>query len=376
MIPFNRPYIAQTAQQQLEKALQSGHHSGNGPTSLIAESLLNKLTPGHSNLLTPSCSHALEVSIRALGIGEGDEVIVPSFTFTSTANAVLLSGATPVLVDIDENTQCIDLIKVDEAITSKTRGIIVVHYAGISPNMNLLQQICAKNELYLIEDNAHGLGGSYKGRPLGTFGDISCHSFHETKNIQTGEGGSIATANSKLLSFIEVLREKGTNRSHFFRGQVDKYTWQSIGSSWIQSDILASLLVSQLEEFSFIQSARQHIWNSYDIELKSWAEHNNVRLPTVPEDSIQPAHLFYLIMPSLETRTKFISHMKSNGVMTPFHYQSLHNSPAGEQYCKTSGSFTNSIRASNCLVRLPIWASLSKSELNHILESVIEFKVS
>jgi dTDP-4-amino-4,6-dideoxygalactose transaminase len=305
-----------------------------------------------------------------LGIGPGDEVIVPSFTFSSTVNAVVMAGATPVFVDVDPLTFNIDVEAVKSAMTSRTKAIIAVHYAGISCDLEQLREICCGQGAALIEDNAHGLGGSFRGQALGTFGDISTLSFHETKNIHCGEGGAIVINKDGLLDSVEIMREKGTNRAAFFLGQVDKYTWIGEGSSWILSDLLSGILIAQLDEFEEIQSNRTQIWNMYYTELRQWSELNGYQLPTVPKDSKHPAHLFYLIAPSLEDRQAKLKTLRDRNILATFHYQSLHSSPAGLRFGRSHGSFKNTDIASDQLLRLPLWPDMSENDIERVIGAV------
>jgi len=376
MIRFNQPYVSQHARDKLLEVLFAPKLSGNGPYSAEAEAQLELRFGGKKHFLVPSCTHALEMACRAIGLKEGDEVIVPSFTFTSTANCVALTGATLVFSDVNASTLSLDLESIKRNITSKTRAVIVVHYGGISSDIKEIANLCKESGIYLIEDNAHGLGGQFEGSNLGTFGDLSTASFHDTKNLQTGEGGSLAVNNLELMESIEVLREKGTNRSQFFRGAVDKYTWQSVGSSWIQSDILAGFLLGQLVDFEKTQARRHQIWNCYREGLEIWATQNNLRIPIVPNSISHPAHLFYLIFNSLGDRTNYISHMEKRGINVAFHYQSLHSSPAGSIYGKFTDSMKITNQVSDCLVRLPLWPDLTNLEVEKVIQASIDFKIS
>jgi dTDP-4-amino-4,6-dideoxygalactose transaminase len=356
--------------------LSSGHLSGAGEYSKLAESMLSELTSGQPHLLTPSCSHALELSIRALDIGPGDEVIIPSFNFTSAANAIVLAGAKPVFVDTESKTHCLDVDLVAAAITPNTKAVIVVHYGGVGFKLHELVELCKKHNLYLIEDNAHGLGGVYDGKKLGTFGDLATYSFHETKNIHSGEGGSISFKDPKIRDKLEILRQKGTDRSRFSRGLVDKYTWQDAGSSWIQSDILAAFLVSQLESFESIQEIRHSIWSKYHQGLEDWAKENKFALLDPIANSGHTAHLFSIVFEEAIQQTEFISYMAENGVSTPFHYQALHESHAGLIYGRSIGDFENTKRAASRLVRLPLWPGMSEPQIAKVIELTIRFKSS
>jgi dTDP-4-amino-4,6-dideoxygalactose transaminase len=369
-IPFNKPYVPPIAKRYLESVLDSSHHSGDGKYSKKAEEKLSRLTDSKRQMLTPSCSHALEISMLALGLGPDDEVIVPSFTFTSCANAIVLSGATPVFVDVSLSNFCLDPDKYEQAITHRTKAVIVVHYAGVSAEMSRILEISRKNNIAIVEDNAHGLGGFFEDRPLGSMGTFSTQSFHETKNLQCGEGGSIGVNDVSHIELIEILREKGTNRSNFFRGAVDKYTWVGKGSSWIQSDILAALLLGQIDDFELIQNRREKIWNTYADELKIWAETNEIRIPFIPSYAKHTAHIFYMIFKSKDDRDSMQDFLRSKEINAPFHYQPLHSSLAGKKYGKQSGTFSGTEVAGNQLLRLPIWYELSESQLSYIIEAV------
>lgn len=373
-IPFNFPYVAESSLEHFQKVLSSGHLSGAGEYSKLAELKLSEITSGQPHLLTPSCSHSLELAIRALEIGQGDEVIIPSFNFTSAANAIVLAGARPVFVDIDSKTQCLEVDLVISAITPSTRAVIVVHYGGVGYRLGELVELCKKRDLYLIEDNAHGLGGEYRGQKLGTFGDLATYSFHETKNIHSGEGGSISFKDPKIKERIEILREKGTDRSRFFRGLVDKYSWQEAGSSWIQSDILAAFLVSQLEKFDLIQQLRHSIWSRYYEGLSGWALENKFSLLDPFEHPGHTAHLFSIIFEADNQLAEFISHMANQGVSTPFHYQALHESQAGLLFGRSQGRLDNTKRAASRLVRLPLWPGMTEAQILYVIESATRFK--
>lgn len=374
MIPFNKPYIASSTFDYLKSSIESGRTSGDGPyTKTASENLSHKFLEAEV-LLTPSCTHALELAIRALRIGAGDEVIVPSFTFTSTANAVAIAGATPVFVDIDSLTQNIDIEATLSAITSRTKAVFAINYGGVAAPLEKLRVICEKREISLLEDNAHGLGATLRGRPLGTFGVFGTQSFHETKNLQVGEGGALVINDQSLLEECEILREKGTNRSRFFRGQVDKYSWVDVGSSWLLADTLAAILVAQLEDFEKIQEQRHKIWNYYDSELTQWAAANDVQKMHVPDEHGHSAHMYYLVLPTLDSRTRFIEHLSQQGIQAAFHYQPLHDSIAGMKFGVARGTFANTFRAANQLVRLPLWAGLSENDIQRILDSVTSFQ--
>lgn len=376
VIPFNKPYYPRSTHQHVLDSLNSGHTAGDGPQTRVVAEQLQQMFTGADVLLTPSCTHALELAVRLLEPKPGDEIIVPSFTFTSTANAIILGGATPVFVDIESETQNIDLSLVEEAVGPRTIAVFCINYAGIAPRLQDLRELCNKKGLVLLEDNAHGLGASVSGRALGTIGTMATQSFHETKNIQCGEGGCLVLNEHELLERAEILREKGTDRSRFFRGQVDKYTWVSAGSSWLLADTLAAVLRSQLDNISLIQQDRYRTWSRYYESLHPWAEINGASIMAVPSDCVQPSHMFYVMMPSLTTRSALIAHLRDRGVTAAFHYQPLHSSQAGVKFGRTSGSFSNTIRAADQLLRLPLWAGMTTQQVERVVEAVLTFRVN
>lgn len=375
MIPFNEPSFDQLELDLLLQAARGGHSSGNGPFTHRAEGLLEEIQGSGRALLATSCTHALEMSARLLDLQPSDEVIVPSYTFVSTASAFMWNGARPVFADVSEKTLNIDLESVESLITERTRAICIVHYAGIGAEPEKFAEMSAKYGLTLIEDNAHGLGASYGSQKLGTFGSMSTLSFHETKNITCGEGGALTLNDPSLVERAEILREKGTNRANFLRGQVDKYTWVDNGSSWVMSDLLAALLVGQLERFHQINRSRLHLWHRYFESLSDWASDSNVALPFVPDRAEHVGHMFYLRLPNQEARDRFIQHMKQRGIFAVFHYQPLHTSPVGIALGQNIKSLPNSERAGQTLVRLPIFASLKDDKQTEIIEAVLKFRV-
>jgi dTDP-4-amino-4,6-dideoxygalactose transaminase len=374
IIPFNRPAFVENETNYVMDALQKGHMSGDGEYTKKCNALLENITGAGKVLLTTSCTHALEMTAILADIQPGDEVIIPSFTFVSTVNAFVLRGAKPVFADIRPDTLNLDETKIEALITPRTKAIVPVHYAGVGCEMDAILAIARKHNLLVIEDNAHGLFGKYKGKNLGTFGDMATQSFHETKNISMGEGGAILINNPALFDRAEIIREKGTNRSRFFRGQVDKYSWVDIGSSYLPSEALAAVLLSQLEARESIQAKRKHIWDSYARSLSSWAEEYEVRFPIIPDHCEQPYHMFYMLMPSLETRTRFISHLKSKGVIAVFHYLPLHLSDMGIKFGGKPGDCTVTEDISDRLVRLPMFYNLPEDDLNYVIEQIQSFK--
>ncbi len=373
MIPFNRPYTTGRETVLMADAVARGHLSGDGHYTKTASSLLSDITTVPHVLLTTSCTHALEMAALLLELGEGDEVIMPSFTFVSCANAFALRGARPVFVDIRLDTHNIDEYLVEAAITTRTKAILVVNYAGVGCEMNVIRDVADRHGLIVIEDNAHGLGGTYEGRQLGSFGDIATLSFHETKNIQCGEGGALLLSNETYVERAEVIREKGTNRSRFFRGQVDKYTWVDIGSSYLPSDLLAAFLTAQLEDFASIQAQRMAIWHHYAQTLDAWAQDVRFTLPAAASHTVHPGHLFGLMAPDLATRQSLIRHLAEQGVKAVFHYVPLHSSPAGRRF-NPDVELPVTDLVSDRLVRLPLFAGLLEQELARVVEAVLAFR--
>lgn len=372
-IPFNRPTWIGNEFEYVLKTLENGHTSGNGPFSKKVEELISLEIGCSRTLLTTSCTHALEMTALLLQLQPGDEVIVPSFTFVSTASAFMLHGARPVFVDVQSDTLNINPDQVAAAITPRTRAICLVHYGGVGAQMELLMSLAAKHGLMIIEDNAHGLFGKYNGQYLGTFGNLATQSFHETKNIACGEGGALIINDKSLVERAEILREKGTDRSKFLRGQVDKYTWVDVGSSWVQSDILAAILFGQLERKEEIYRARTAIYDRYDHELASWAAANNVRTPFVPTGCEHTAHVFHLRFERGDQRDRFIAHLADRGVNAVFHYQPLHLSAVGQQLGGKLGQCPVTEHAGDCLVRLPLFSSMTTEQQTHVVEAVTSF---
>ena len=372
-IPFNRADIGKHDIELLSESISAGHISGNGPFTKRAEEQITKTLGNERTLLTTSCTHALEMSALLLGLKPGDEVIVPAFTFVSTASAFMLYGAKPVFVDVRQDTLNIDLDQVEAAITPLTRAICVVHYGGVACEMDRLTKLAKDNNLILIEDNAHGLFAKYRGKYLGTFGALATQSFHETKNITCGEGGALVINDASLAERAEILREKGTDRTKFLRGQVDKYTWVDVGSSWVISDLLAAILFGQLSRADEIYRQRMNIWNRYHNELQTWAAKHDVTLPTVPEGCEHTGHVYHLRFQHGVQRDKFIEHLKQLGIYAVFHYQPLHLSTVGRTLGGQDGQFPVTESAGDCLVRLPLFNSLTSDEQTYIIDSVKVF---
>ena len=359
MIPFNKPYMTGRELEYISMAHEAGHLSGDGPFTRQCNEHLVALTGAASALLTHSCTAALEMAAMLLDLQPGDEVIMPSFTFVSTANAFVLRGAVPVFVDIRPDTLNLDERLVEAAITPRTRAICVVHYAGVSCEMDAIMDIASRHGLMVVEDAAQGIYSSYRGRPLGTIGDIGCLSFHETKNVISGEGGALLLRDPVFAERAEIIREKGTNRSRFFRGQVDKYTWVDVGSSYLPSELIAAFLAAQLEAGGAITQRRMAIWNRYHAWAESHEMRGLLRRPFVPDHCGHNAHMYYLLMPSIGHRTEFMARMKAAGVSTVFHYIPLHTSPAGISHGRSaSRTLPVTDLTSDCLVRLPIWVGL------------------
>ncbi len=373
MIPFNEPCLIGPESEYILEAFRERHISGDGTYTRRCHELLEREVGVSKALLTTSCTHALEMAALLLDFGPGDEVILPAFTFVSCANAFVLRGAQPVFADIQPDTLNIDPAEVAALITSRTKAVLVVHYAGVACDMSRLQELADKYKIHIIEDNAHGLFGTYRDRPLGSLGTLATLSFHETKNFTCGEGGALLIRDSALGDRAEIIREKGTNRSQFFRGQVDKYSWVDIGSSFLPSDILAAFLYAQLEKRESIQRARRNIWERYDAALASWSAANGIRRPIVPAGCGQAYHMYYLLFPSLGERGRFIDFMRAAGIASVFHYLPLNRSEmakklGAERPCPVTEEL------SDCLVRLPFYTSLSESDQQLVIERVQQFR--
>jgi dTDP-4-amino-4,6-dideoxygalactose transaminase len=373
-IPFNRPSLVGKEFEYMQEAIANWHISGDGPFTKRCNALLQEALGVPNVLLTTSCTHALEMAALLLDIQPGDEVIVPSFTFVTTANAFALRGAKPVFADIRPDTLNIDEAKLERLITPRTRAILVVHYAGVGCEMDDICHIAERHGVVIVEDNAHGLFGRYKGRHLGTFGSLASLSFHETKNFTCGEGGALIINDPQYVERAEMIREKGTDRSRFFRGQVDKYTWVDLGSSYLPSDILAAFLYAQLEARDQIQSQRQRVWEYYYDNLQDWAEDNGVRLPTVPDYCEQPYHLFYLLLPSLKERQTFMAHLRTNNVASVFHYLPLHLSRMGQRFGGKAGDCPVTEDISDRLARLPFHNSVTEEDQERVVSLVKQFR--
>ena len=370
MIPFNRPYMTGNELGYIQEAHAAGHLAGNGQFSLRCTEWLENRIGSERALLTHSCTAALEMAAILSAVGPGDEVIMPSFTFVSTANAFVLRGATPVFVDIRPDTLNLDESLIETAITPRTKAIVVVHYAGVACEMDTIMEIATRHGLLVIEDAAQALMSSYKGRPLGSIGHLAALSFHETKNVISGEGGALLINDSRFVDRAEIIWEKGTNRSQFFRGQVDKYTWVDIGSSFLPGEIVAAFLWAQMEEADRITVRRVEIWDRYHASLDSLEENGSARRPIVPSHCVQNAHMYYLLLPSLERRSALIGQLGDRGIQAVFHYVPLHGSAFGQTVGRVAGDMANTVAASERLVRLPLWIGV-EDQLDRIIAAVV-----
>jgi dTDP-4-amino-4,6-dideoxygalactose transaminase len=374
MINFNVPPYIGTEIDYIKEAVENNRKiCGDGPFTLKCSELLEKKFNAKKVLLTTSCTHALEMAAILADIREGDEVILPSYTFVSTADAFVMRGAKIIYVDIRPDTMNIDEELIEAAITERTRAIVPVHYAGVACEMDKIMQIAEKYNIIVIEDAAQGVMSKYKGKSLGTIGHLGCYSFHETKNYSMGEGGALVINQSEYIERAEIIREKGTNRSKFFRGQVDKYTWVDIGSSYLPSDINAAYLYAQLEKIVEINENRLTSWNRYYEEFKKLEDEGNLELPIVPGGCEHNAHMFYIKLKDIEERSKFINYLKKNEILSVFHYIPLHSSPAGVKYGVFSGDEKYTIKESERLVRLPLYYDLKDEDLNYIIKTVKSF---
>ena len=372
-IPFNRPCLAGNEYKYIAAAIANGHASGDGPFTRKCHELLERELEVPRVLLTTSCTHALEMAALLLDCGPEDEVIVPSFTFVSTANAFALRGARLVFADVRPDTLNLDESRLESLITQRTKAIVVVHYAGVSCEMDSILAIASRHGVRLVEDNAHGLFSRYKGRYTGKLGCLATQSFHETKNFTCGEGGALIINDAELLERALVIREKGTNRSRFFRGETDKYTWVDLGSSYLPSDLLAAFLYAQLEARETIQERRARVWNRYYESLADWALGNDVKLPVIPAECEQAYHMFYMVLPSLEFRQSLISHLKAHGILSVFHYVPLHSSEMGRKWAAHQPRCPVTEDVSARLLRLPFYNDLTETEQMRVLSAVTSF---
>jgi dTDP-4-amino-4,6-dideoxygalactose transaminase len=372
-IPFNRPSVEGCELDFLAEAVQSGHLAGDGPFTHRCHAWLESVLGTKRALLTTSCTDALEMMAILLDLKPGDEVIVPSFTFVSTVNAFVLHGVQPVFADIRPDTLNLDETKLKSLITPRTKAIVAVHYAGVACEMDTILEIAREHGLHVLEDNAHGFLGRYKGQFLGTLGRLATLSFHETKNFTCGEGGALLINDERYTERAEIVREKGTNRAGFFRGQVDKYTWMDVGSSFLPSDMIAAFLFAQLLKGQQIQSSRRRIWNFYFNHLQDWARRQQIQLPTVPAYCEHPYHLFYLLTPTLQVREALIAHLKSHGIASAFHYLPLHLSSMGQRLGGRPGSCPVAETVGDRLLRLPFYNSLTEKEQDRVVSVLRDF---
>lgn len=370
-IPFNKPFATGKEFDYIQEAIDSLQLAGDGRFTKRCHAWLTGQTGAKKALLTHSCTAALEMSAMLLDVGPGDEVILPSYTFVSTANAFVLRGATPVFVDVRPDTLNVDERLIESAITPRTRGICVVHYAGVACDMDAILELAAAKGLPVVEDDAQGLMASYKGRPLGSMGALAAISFHETKNVIAGEGGALLVNDEALAARAEILWQKGTNRQAFFRGEVDKYSWVDIGSSFLASELTAAFLWAQMERAEEITSRRIALWNRYH-ERFAEAEHaGRLRRPVIPGDRTHNAHMYYLLTPSLSARTRVLAELKERGILGVFHYVPLHSSPAGRKYGRVATTMAVTDETSDRLVRLPLWVGMDDGSVDEIAEIVL-----
>lgn len=374
-LPFNRPYTTGRELEYVAEAINSGHLSGNGPFTQRCCRWLERRTGARRALLTHSCTAALEMAALLSDVGPGDEVVLPSFTFVSTANAFVLRRAIPVFVDIVPDTLTIDPEQVEAAVTPRTRVIVPVHYAGVGADMSALMHIAGTRGLLVVEDAAQALMSAYRGRALGSFGNLAATSFHETKNVISGEGGALLVNDSSLIERAEVIQEKGTNRRQFFSGQVDKYTWVDLGSSYPPSEINAAFLWAQLEHADAITARRLAIWQRYHKGLEDLECRERLRRPVVPHESAHNAHMYYILLPTMNARMRLISRLDQAGVMAVFHYIPLHSSDAGRRWGRSFGSLSVTDDVSDRLLRLPLWPDLSDEDVERIV-AVIDDELS
>ena len=369
-IPFNRSSLQGRELEYIQHTLQIGQIAGDQTYSRKCQKLLGDVIGCRSALVTTSCTHALEMAAMLLEVGLGDEVIVPSFTFVSTANAFAIHGARPVFADIRPDTLNLDETKLEALITPRTKAIVPVHYAGVGCEMDAINAIAARHGVPVIEDNAHGLFGRYRGRMLGTFGALATQSFHETKNITCGEGGALLVNDERFVERAEIVREKGTNRARLFRGEVDKYGWVDVGSSYVMGDVLAAFLFAQLEAREAIQAKRRSIWERYDAALADWADAQGIRRPVVPAHCEQSWHMYFLLMPTLEARTEFIAKLKAAGIAAVFHYLPLHLSEYAARWGGKPGDCPVTESVSDRLVRLPFFTDMTEEQLDRVIDGL------
>jgi dTDP-4-amino-4,6-dideoxygalactose transaminase len=372
-IPFNRPCLAGNEYKYISEAISNGHASGDGPFTKKCHVLLERELGVNKALLTTSCTHALEMAALLLDCGPNDEIIVPSFTFVSTANAFALRGSRIVFCDIRPDTLNLDETRLESLISTRTKAIVPVHYAGVPCAMDRIMEIASRHGIAVVEDNAHALFARFQHRYTGTFGCLATQSFHETKNFTCGEGGALIINDPKLLERANVIRDKGTNRSHFLRGMVDKYTWTDIGSSYLPSDLLAAFLYAQLEARQSIQASRKRIWNYYLERLTDWAADTGARLPFIPTDCEQAYHMFYVVLPSTDDRDGVISHLKRDGILAVFHYVPLHSSAAGKRFAASPSDCPVAEEQSIRLLRLPFYTDITRAEQERVVGALTDY---
>jgi dTDP-4-amino-4,6-dideoxygalactose transaminase len=372
-IPFNRPFLSGKEFEFIQQAIAGWKLSGDGTFTQKCHALLEGELGIPKALLTTSCTHALEMAALLLDIKPGDEVVIPSFTFVSTVNAFVLPGGRPVFIDIKPDTLNIDETKLEGLITPRTKAIVVVHYAGVGCEMDTILQVAGRHRIAVVEDNAHGLFGKYKDRYLGTFGCLATQSFHETKNFTCGEGGALLINDPQYVERAEIIREKGTNRSRFFRGQVDKYTWMDVGSSYLPSDVLAAFLYAQLEARENIQSRRRRIWEYYSEHLTNWAANSGIQLPSVPPHCEQPFHMYYLILRTADQRERLINYLNAADINSVFHYLPLHLSRMGRQFGGAEGQCPVAEDLSDRLVRLPFYTAMTEEDQARVVSALHDF---
>lgn len=372
LIKFNRPFVVGTEFDNIAGAIAQGHLSADGAYSKSCADWLEQRTGSLRALMVHSCTAALELAITLAGVEAGDEVILPSYTFSSTANAVVLRGAIPVFIDIRPDTLNIDETLVEAAITDRTKAIMPVHYAGVSAEMDTISAVASERDIAIIEDAAQGVMSSYQGKPLGSIGTFGAISFHETKNVICGEGGALLVNDSAFVERAEIIREKGTNRSKFLRGEVDKYTWVDIGSSYAMSDLTAAFLWSQLSEGASITDRRLAIWNRYHEAFADVESAELLRRPIVPDNCVHNAHMYYIVLPTAEGRDRMLGALRDIGVHSVFHYVPLHSAPAGVRYGRVHGSMSITDNYSARLLRLPLWPGMSDDEINRVIDAVLQ----
>ena len=372
MIPFNKPYLTGSERRRLQEVLDRGKLSGDGPATKACQARLEQLMGSGRALLTTSCTDALEAAALLCDIEPGDEVIVPSYTFVSTANAFALRGARIVFCDSRRDHPNLDVDRLGELVTARTRAIVPVHYAGMACDMDGLQRLCEGKHIRIVEDAAQAIASYYKGRPLGTFGDLAAFSFHETKNIVAGEGGSLHVNDPALAKQAEIVREKGTDRSAFFRGEVDKYGWVSLGSSYLPSELVAAVLLAQLDEIDIIQEMRLAVWAAYDERMRLLEREGKLTCPILPDGATNNAHIYYVLCANLDERDRLLEHLRREGVQAVFHYQALHSSRYFEDR-HDGRDLPNATRFTETLVRLPLYAGLTREEVDMVCKAVETF---